>query len=180
MIQSLKRIRDIYLVYFKFRRYTIGKRFHSGIRVRMWSKNSITIGDDFYIGRDSQIECDAKIGDSVIFGNKVALVGKYDHHYQTVGSAIRQGSEIRNKDYDWKGKNLVTTIEDDVWVGYGSIIIQGVHIGTGSIIAAGSVVVKDVEPYSIYGGNPARKIADRFETIEDLSRHIEMRKMVSA
>jgi chloramphenicol O-acetyltransferase type B len=177
MIQMIKQIHVFILKNIFFRKYSIGKRFHAGVRVRMWAKSEITIGDDFYIGRDSQIECDAKIGNSVIFGNKVALIGKYDHHYQTVGSTIRSASEIRNKDYNWKGLNLVTIVEDDVWVGYGSIIMQGVHIGTGSIIAAGSVVVKDVEPYAIYGGNPAKKIADRFETNDDLSKHIELRKM---
>lgn len=49
----------------------------------------------------------------------------------------------------------------------------GVKIGTGSIIAAASVVTKDVEPYSIYAGCPARKIKDRFDSEEDLAKHIE-------
>ncbi|WP_262230549.1 DapH/DapD/GlmU-related protein [Stenotrophomonas maltophilia] len=52
-------------------------------------------------------------------------------------------------------------IEDDVWVGFGAIVLSGVRIGRGSIIAAGAVVTKDVEPYSIVGGNPARKISQR-------------------
>lgn len=54
-------------------------------------------------------------------------------------------------------------VEDDVWIGLGAIINSGVRIGKGSVIAAGSVVVKDVEPYSITGGNPARHIKYRFE-----------------
>ena len=54
-------------------------------------------------------------------------------------------------------------IESDVWVGYGSTIVSGVKIGEGSIIAAGSVVVKDVQPYSIVGGNPATYIKMRFD-----------------
>ncbi|MEY2937827.1 MAG: hypothetical protein RL062_416 [Bacteroidota bacterium] len=180
MIQIIKQIHIFLLKNIFFRKYSIGKRFHAGVRVRMWAKSEITIGDDFYIGRDSQIECDVRIGNSVILGNKVAFVGKYDHHYQTVGTAIRDASEIRDLDYNWKGKGLLTVVEDDVWIGYGCIIMQGVHIGTGSIIAAGSVVVKDVEPYAIYGGNPAKKIADRFETNEDLMEHIELRKTRSA
>jgi serine acetyltransferase len=55
-----------------------------------------------------------------------------------------------------------TVIESDVWVGCGATIMTGVRIGRGSIIAAGSVVVKDVPPYEIHGGSPARKIRDRF------------------
>ncbi|AHI52386.1 CatB-related O-acetyltransferase [Spiroplasma culicicola] len=55
-----------------------------------------------------------------------------------------------------------TVIGNDVWIGYGSIIMPGVTIGNGSIIAAGSVIVKDVEPYTIVGGNPAKLIRKRF------------------
>ena len=54
-------------------------------------------------------------------------------------------------------------IEDDVWIGYGAIILSNVHIGRGAVIAAGSIVTKDVPPYSIYGGNPARLIRRRFD-----------------
>lgn len=51
-------------------------------------------------------------------------------------------------------------IEDDVWIGAGSIILSGVTVGKGAVIGAGSVVTKDVEPYTIVVGNPARKIKD--------------------
>lgn len=57
-----------------------------------------------------------------------------------------------------------TIIEHDVWIGHGAMVMPGVKIGTGSIIAAGSVVTKDVEPYSIVGGNPARHIRYRVES----------------
>lgn len=53
-------------------------------------------------------------------------------------------------------------IGDDVWIGYHSIILSGVTIGQGAVIAAGSVVTKDVPPYSIVGGNPAKLIKYRF------------------
>lgn len=52
-------------------------------------------------------------------------------------------------------------VEDDVWIGYGAIIMSGVTIGQGAIIAAGAVVTKDVPPYAIFGGNPARLIKYR-------------------
>lgn len=53
-------------------------------------------------------------------------------------------------------------VEDDVWIGFDSIILSGVRIGKGSVIAARSVVVKDVPPYAIVGGNPAKLIRYRF------------------
>ena len=52
-------------------------------------------------------------------------------------------------------------IEDDVWIGANSVILAGVNVGTGSVIAAGSVVNRDVEPYSIYAGSPAKLIKKR-------------------
>lgn len=157
-----------------WRKYDIGPGFHSGIRVRMWAKNQIQIGSNFYIGRDSQIETDCIIGDNVIMGNKVGIVGKFDHHYQQVGVPVRLASQIRDKNYNWKGLNLITKIGNDVWIGYGAIIMQGVCISDGAIIAAGSVVTKDVEPYSIYGGNPAKKIGDRFESETEMKEHIRL------
>lgn len=57
-----------------------------------------------------------------------------------------------------RGGSKPIIIEDNVWIGANSIILPGVRIGYGSVIAAGSVVVKDVPPYSIAGGNPARVI----------------------
>nr|WP_286088990.1 CatB-related O-acetyltransferase [Pseudomonas sp. MWU13-3659] len=62
-------------------------------------------------------------------------------------------------DYRWEP---VTTIGDDVWIGEGVYIKGGVTIGTGAVIGMGSVVTKDVPPYAIYAGNPARLIRYRF------------------
>ncbi len=172
MIQWIKKLRDIYLVKVKWRKYSIGKGFHAGARVYLWAKSKLVIGKNFYIGKDSAIETDCVIGDYVIMGNKVGIVGRYDHHYQQAGMPIRLASRIMDDDYNWKGLGILTVIEDDVWVGYGSTILCGVKIGRGSIIAAGSLVTKDVEPYSIYGGTPAKKIKDRFDSAEQLSEHL--------
>ncbi|MEO0788683.1 MAG: CatB-related O-acetyltransferase [Bacteroidota bacterium] len=71
------------------------------------------------------------------------------------------------KSYPTKGD---TVVGNDVWIGYGATIMPGVTIGDGSIIATKSVVTKDVEPYSIVGGNPAKRIRKRFseEQIKEL------------
>jgi chloramphenicol O-acetyltransferase type B len=70
--------------------------------------------------------------------------------------------------------NLVTKIGDDVWIGYGSTIMQGVEISNGAIIAAGSVVTSNVEEYSIYAGVPAKKIRNRFNSDIDLETHLRL------
>lgn len=66
---------------------------------------------------------------------------------------------MEGKQYPTKGD---TTIGNDVWIGYGATIMPGVTIGDGAIIATKSVVTKDVPPYSIVGGNPAKEIRRRF------------------
>lgn len=60
-----------------------------------------------------------------------------------------------------EGKQGAIEIEDDVWIGTGSIILGGIKIGKGSIVGAGSVVTKSVEPYSIVAGNPSKLIRKR-------------------
>lgn len=69
-------------------------------------------------------------------------------------------------------------IKDDVWIGYRSIILSGITIGQGAVIAAGSVVTKDVPPYAIVGGNPARVIKYRFdENIREKLCEIDFSKL---
>lgn len=174
MIQLIRNLRFFFLIRFRWKRYSFGRNPYIGRCVYMWARNSITIGDNFYIGKFSQIECNAEIGDNVMFANRVALAGRYDHNFNEVGMPTRLATNIRDKKYNWKGLNDKVVIESDVWVGYGSVILSGVRIGKGSIIAAGSVVTRDVEPYTIYGGNPARKIKDRFENKEILGEHIRL------
>lgn len=164
-------MRDLYLVKVKWRKYQLGKGFHAGRRVVLWAPDHLSIGENCYIGRYSQIECNAEIGHNVIMANQVAFVGRYDHHFQHVGTPTRLSKQIRNPDYDWKGQDTKVTVGDDVWIGYGAIILSGVTIGEGSVIAAGSVVTKDVEAYTVVGGNPAKVITPRFKDDSELELH---------
>lgn len=174
ILNVIRRMRDLLLVKVLYRRYTIGEGFHAGLRVRIWGREKVVIGRNFYIGRDSFIEADVMIGDNVMFGNRVAIIGRYDHHYQLPGVPMRLAPQIRDPHYKWKGLGMVTTIENDVWIGYGATVMGGITIGEGSIIGAGSLVTKDVEPYSIYAGVPARKVRDRFDNPIDLETHLKL------
>ena len=73
----------------------------------------------------------------------------------------------------WDNKGDIV-IGNDVWIGYEAVIMAGVHIGNGAIIAARAVVTKDVPPYTIVGGVPARPIRKRFD--EEVIRKLETLK----
>lgn len=168
---SVTRLRDIYLRVWKWRRYSISSGFHAGRNTVMWARDYISIGKNFYMGAYSQIGCNASIGDEVIFGSYVSLVGRYDHHYQEIGVGIRSASQISDANYSWMGLDLAVVIGHDVWVGHRTVILSGVTIADGCIIAAGSVISKDTEPYGIYAGVPARRIRNRFNSEADLEEH---------
>ena len=170
----LRAIRLLYLLKIRWRRHTFGRNPYIGRFVYLWAKHQISIGDNFYIGKFSQIECDAVIGDNVIIANHVGLIGRYDHNYQQIGIPTRLASQIRDENYNWKGLKQKIIIDNDVWVGFGSILLSGIKIGQGSIIDAGSVVTNDVQPFSIYGGVPAKKITDRFKNENDLKKHLDL------
>lgn len=167
----LSKVRDVLLRRLIYRNYTIGPGFHAGRGTHLWAPRRLIIGKRFYMGRYSQIECDAVIGDYVMFGNFVSLVGKYDHNYQEIGVPTSESISIRSPHYAWKGRELETRIGNDVWIGLGSIVLCGVRIGEGSVIAAGSVVTRDVEEYAVYAGNPAKKIRERFSSDADREAH---------
>ncbi len=169
-------IRDWYLVNIKWRKYSFGQKFHAGRNVFLWAKKSIKIGNNCYIGRYSQIECNATIGNNVLIANNVALIGKYDHHYQQIGTPIRQASQVMDDDYNWLELDREVIIGDDVWIGNGSIILSGVKIASGCIIAAGSIVTKDTKRYGIYAGSPSKRIGDRFNSEHDLNKHLKLLK----
>ena len=94
----------------------------------------------------------------------VAVVGQ-DHQFITPGVPMI---------FSGRPAYPETVIEDDVWVGFGVIVKAGVRIGRGSIVAAGAVVTKDVGPYEIHAGVPARKIGDRFKSVQDRIVHEAM------
>ncbi len=78
---------------------------------------------------------------------------------------------MEGKEYPYKGD---TVIGNDVWIGHRAVLMPGVQVGDGAIIGSYAIVTKDVEPYSIVGGNPARLIRKRFSE-EDNARLLELR-----
>jgi acetyltransferase-like isoleucine patch superfamily enzyme len=111
---------------------------------------NISIGKKCHINEDVFIQ-GAYIGNYVMIAPNVSIINASHNFYRTDIPMICQG--ITSK--------INPIIEDDVWIGRNVVIMPGIKIGIGSIIGAGSVVTKDVEPYSIVGGVPAKIIKKR-------------------
>lgn len=105
------------------------------------------------------------IGNYVTFGPNVTIRGG-DHRTDIIGKHIYEIGE--NEKLPENDKDVI--IEDGVWCGCNVTILKGCHIGRGAVVAAGSVVTKNVPPYAIVGGNPAKIIKYRF-TEKQIKEH---------
>jgi acetyltransferase-like isoleucine patch superfamily enzyme len=163
------------------KKIVVGKSLTLGdyVEINALSKNGIKIGDNVSILKNTIIECTGvlrELGEGLIIGNHVGIAqncfiqvrGKVE-----IGNHVIFGPRVSvySENHIFHDKNIPIMlqgasrkgikIEEDVWVGSDAIILDGVHIGKGSIIAAGSVVNKDIEPYSIVGGIPAKLLKKR-------------------
>lgn len=156
-----------------------GLTLGDGVRINALSKDGVTLGDNVSIGAGSILECTGvirelgvgitigdhvgfaqnafisvrgpvEIGDDCIFGPNVSLFSE-NHNFRNREVPIRLQGATR------KG----IKIGRDCWFGANSVVLDGVAIGDGCVIAAGAVVTKDVESYSIVGGVPAKVIGSR-------------------
>ncbi len=82
-------------------------------------------------------------------------------HFTYRASLYFSGEADEAAFFDWRRVHAVT-IGHDVWIGHGAVILAGRNVGTGAVVAAGAIVTKDVAPYSIVAGNPARTVRSRF------------------
>ena len=126
------------------------------------------LGDYSYMMQDCAVWC-AKIGK---FSNIAAAVRINAtnhptwrptlHHFTYRASDYWDGAEPESGFFAWRRSNAVS-IGHDTWLGHGSTILPGVNVGDGSVVGSGAVVTKDVAPYTIVAGVPARPIRERFD-----------------
>ena len=114
-----------------------------------------------FVGRQCDIPPLVTIGRYAMLASEVAIVGD-DHIWDQVGVPLQ---------FTGRPAQRVTVIGPDAWLGRRVLVMRGVHVGEGSVIAAGAVVTKDVPPYEVWGGVPAHKIKDRFPDDRDRERH---------
>jgi|CXWL01.1.fsa_nt_gi acetyltransferase-like isoleucine patch superfamily enzyme len=156
---------------------THGDNLHIGARTRIWAPKQVTVGDNVYIGKDVLIEANCEIGDYCLVANRVAIVGRHDHDFSAIGFPVRFAPWVGSDRFPNPYSEEKAVIESDVWLGYGAIVLTGMTIGRGSIIAAGSVVTKDIPPYSIAAGVPAKVIGQRFLNAAEINKHEQSIKL---
>lgn len=115
-----------------------------GVGLKMGNNSSI--GPYSYIGCSGYIE----IGDNVMISPRVSIYSE-NHNFDDVDVPMIDQGVTRS----------CVKIEDDCWIAANSIILAGVTVGRGAVVAAGSVVTKDVPPYSVVAGNPAKVVKAR-------------------
>jgi len=91
-------------------------------------------------------------------------------HFTYRAAAYFDDAEDDDAFFDWRRRHAVT-IGHDVWIGHGAIVLAGRSIGTGAVVAGGAIVTKDVAPYTIVAGNPARPVRRRFA--EDIAERLQ-------
>lgn len=134
------------------------------IRGKLFAKGNgnIRVGNNCYIGGNSVLGSK----NSITLGNEVIIAGDtyiYDNNNHPVEPELRE-EMCKSNDYfgplwSWdKAVSAPVVIDDNVWIGERCAILKGVHIGKGSVIGCSSVVTKDIPPYCVAAGNPARVV----------------------
>ena len=163
------------------------KSYKVGIRKAKWKKlhpNSDTVPMNYFdfshmkigIGSYGELnvvdfggDCKLNIKNYVSIAQHVTFILNADHYTNHIATYPFKVKMLQISSSESFGKGDII-VDDDVWIGYGATIMSGVHIGQGAVVAAGAVVTKDVPPYAIVGGVPAKVIKYRFdpEMIEEL------------
>ena len=125
--------------------YAENCQFYCGVRLELGKGAILRIGNGTYLNRNTAVVAQklVDIGRDCRISWDVIIM---DSDLHPILGRTREDQPV--------------IIEDRVWIGCRSIIVKGVHIGSGAIVAAGSVVTKDVPPYTVVGGVPARVLYD--------------------
>lgn len=154
MRKLLNHVRNLLIFTLRYPWVMRGKNLHIQWSTTIWSpRKLVRFGDNVGIGPYCSIETDLIIGNSVLVGGFVGFLARDAH------SPLLPGTTMFDSP---RGDRHRIVVEDDVWIGYGAIILSGVTIGRGSIIAAGALVTKNVPRYSIVASPPATVLKQRF------------------
>ncbi len=127
------------------------------------ASRDLRCGEYAFVGARCRLAPGVSIGRYTMLASDVAVIGD-DHVWNVPGVPVQ---------FAGRPPQSRTKIEDDVWIGDGALVMRGVTIGRGAVVAARAVVTSDVKPYTVVAGVPARHIADRFDGIGQ-AQHDEM------
>jgi len=144
----------------RWRLAELGEGFQWGTPIAMGRGSRV--GRYVYIGAGFDADGAVSIGDLTMVSTGCKIIGA-DHHYDQVGNPTRLAFAERR---------LATSIGADVWIGLRATILAGVKIGDGAVIGAESLVLRDVAPYTVVAGVPAKLIRPRFQG-DELRAHIQ-------
>jgi maltose O-acetyltransferase len=149
--------------------HTVRKIFYlaSGLKIPLFS-STIHIGANFFNPENIRIGHDTIVGDHCFLDGRAPLT--IGNHVGIASQVLIYNDEHDVNSSDYKNSFGPVTIEDYVFIGPRAIILPGVTIGRGAVVAAGAVVTKDIPEMEIWGGVPAKKIKDR-ET-KELNYHL--------
>lgn len=126
------------------------------------------VGDYSYLIRQTEAWC-ATIGKFSNIASHVRINATNhptwratQHHFTYRAGDYFEDAENEDTFFDWRRDHRIH-IGHDTWIGHGAIILPGVNIGNGAVVGSGAVVTRDVAPYTIVGGSPARLIRQRFD-----------------
>ena len=148
-----------------------GKAVKIGRGFRAFGIQNIEIGNDVYIGEQALIMttgAKVKISDHVMFGPRVTVVSG-NHRTDIVGKYMTEIKASQKRPED--DRDII--FEGDNWIGANSLILAGVTIGRGSIVAGGAVVTRNIPHFPCGGGVPARCISSRFND-KELEEHLKL------
>lgn len=159
----LNEIRRIFLLNRFRRKWSKRNPNNETIPNTIFDMNTVDVGDYSY-GELNIVSFDNKtnlhIGKYVSIAQNVTFLLDVEHHTDHLMTYPFKAKILLDPKPEAFSKGDIV-IDDDVWIGYGATIMSGVHIGQGAVIAAGAIVVNDVNPYAIVGGVPAKVIKYR-------------------
>jgi maltose O-acetyltransferase len=144
-------------------RIVIGENTHIRGELLIWPYgDGISIGNNTYVGKNTIIRAGEKItiGNSVLIAHNVTIIDSDSHeiNYLERDEGFRRMLTEGHPALKGNVSTSPITIEDYAWISYNVCILKGVTVGKGAIIGAGSVVTKDIPPFTLYAGNPAKFI----------------------
>lgn len=160
----------IKLLYYR-RKWRNSNKHNYTVAINAFGLSNVSVGRNTYGGL-KVVNYNRKerlvIGAFCSIAQEVTFILNADHRTDTI-STYPFKVMIKKEQFEGTSKGDII-IEDDVWIGYRAVILSGVHIGQGAVISACAVVTKDIPPYAIAGGVPARIISYRFS--EDIIKRL--------